>query len=99
MTLENFSFELPTRIEFGSGVISKVSEEVQNLGGKKVLIVADKGVIGAGLVKPVESSLNAAGINYVIFDQIVPNPRDHDCEDGYRFAQEENVDEIGRAHV
>jgi alcohol dehydrogenase len=94
LTLENFSFELPTRIEFGSGVISKVSEEVQNLGGKKVLIVADKGVIGAGLVKPVESSLNAAGIDYVIFDQIVPNPRDHDCEDGYRFAQEENVDAI-----
>jgi len=35
MTLSTFSFQLPTRIEFGAGIISKVGEEAKALGGKK----------------------------------------------------------------
>jgi len=53
MSLSTFSFQLPTRIEFGTGVISTVGKEAKALGGKKVLVVADKGVQKAGLVKPV----------------------------------------------
>lgn len=92
MTLSTYSFALPTRIEFGQGVIANVGEEAKAFHAKKVMLVADKGVIGAGLTKPVEESLKKAEINYCIFDEIVPNPRDTHCQMGYELAKKEEVD-------
>ena len=66
MGLSTYSFSLPTRIEFGDGVIKNVGQEAKKLGATKVMIVSDKGVIGAGLVKPVEEALRAEGVGYVL---------------------------------
>jgi alcohol dehydrogenase len=93
-TLTTYAFELPTRIEFGEGVIATVGQEVKKIGAKRVLIVADKGVINAGLTQGVEKSLSEAGIPYLIFDKIVPNPRDTDCHLGYEIAKEEKIDAL-----
>jgi alcohol dehydrogenase len=92
MTLSAYSFALPTRIEFGEGVVSRAGEEALALGAKRALLVADKGVIGAGLTKPVEESLKAAGIPYSVYDQIVPNPRDIHVEEGFGAAKEAGAD-------
>jgi alcohol dehydrogenase len=94
MIVSTYSFAIPTRIEFGEGVIQKAGEEARGLGAKKVMLVADKGVIGAGLTEPVEESLTTAGIPYVIFDRVVPNPRDVHVEEGFRAAKEEGVDAL-----
>lgn len=94
MVLSTYSFELPTRIEFGEGIIKNVAVETKKLNAKKVMIVADKGVIEAGLVLPVQKSLKDAGISYLIFDKIVPNPRDTDCNDGYVLAKNEGIDTL-----
>lgn len=94
MVLSTYSFELPTRIEFGEGVIKNVAIEARKLNAKKVMIVADKGVIGAGLVLPVQKSLKDAGITYLTFDRIVPNPRDTDCTAGYELAKKEGIDTL-----
>lgn len=94
MMVNDYSFAIPTRIEFGIGIIDKVGDEARKLGGTKVLIVADKGIIKAGIVAKVEAKLNEAAIPYVIFDEVVPNPRDKDCEKGYAFAQSEKIDLI-----
>lgn len=92
MGLSTFSFALPTRIEFGAGIIKNVGKEAKALGATKVMIVADKGVIGAGLVKPVEDALRAEQIDYVLFDKIVANPRIVHCNEGYEMARGEHVD-------
>ncbi len=92
MTLSTFSFALPTRIEFGQGVISTVGAEASALGAKKVMLIADKGVVAAGLTLPVIDSLKASNISFVTFDKIVPNPRDLDCQEGYQYALKEGVD-------
>ena len=92
MTLSQYSFALPTRIEFGEGVIGKAGSEAKALGATKVMLVADKGVIAAGLTRPVEESLKSEGIPYVVFDHIVPNPRDIHCHEGYELAKAEGVD-------
>jgi alcohol dehydrogenase len=42
----------------------------------------------------VEKSLSEAGIPYLIFDKIVPNPRDTDCHLGYEIAKEEKIDAL-----
>ncbi|SFQ16038.1 alcohol dehydrogenase [Oscillibacter sp. PC13] len=91
MGLSTYSFKLPTRVEFGSGVINKVGQEAKALGATKVMIISDKGVINAGLVKPVEESLTAAGIDYMIFDHVVANPRITSCNEGAEIAKAEKV--------
>lgn len=92
MTLSKYSFALPTRIEFGEGVVNDAGKEAKALGASKVMLVADKGVIAAGLTEAVEESLKKEGIDYVIYDQIVPNPRDIHCVAGHEFAVKEGVD-------
>jgi alcohol dehydrogenase len=70
----------------------KAGDEAKALGATKVMLVADKGVVNAGLTAPVEESLKKKGIPYIIFDNIVPNPRDVHCEEGFRVAKDAGVD-------
>ncbi len=90
--MQEFEFQLPTRIKFGDGVSKEAGAEAKALGATKVLIVADKGVIGAGLTKPVEKSLEDAGVPYIYHDNLNSNPRIWQCEEGYEVAKKEGVD-------
>lgn len=92
MTLSKYSFDLRTRIEFGDGMIANVAEFARELGITKVLLVADKGIISAGLTKPVEEALKEGGMPYVIFNGLVANPRDVNALDGAEFAKKEGID-------
>lgn len=67
-----------TRICFGPGMVKKAGEEIK-LFGNKVLIVCDEGVKKAGIVDKVTDSLNRSGIGYVIYDNVMANPRDTGC--------------------
>jgi alcohol dehydrogenase class IV len=59
----------------GTGSSNALGEEVKKLGIDKVLVVTDTGVISAGLLKGIEASLAAAGVDYAIFDGVEPEPR------------------------
>lgn len=66
------------------------------------MVIADKGIIACGIVAPIEASLKAEGVDYVIYDQIVPNPRDIHCIAGAEFAREHGIDgmiAIGRRQL
>ena len=43
MGLSTYTFQLPTRIEFGAGVAKTAGKEAKKLGATKVMLVADKG--------------------------------------------------------
>lgn len=92
MGISNFTFQLATRIEFGEGYLTHAGAEAKKLGITKAMVIADKGIIAAGIVQPIEDSLKAEGVDYVIYDQIVPNPRDIHCIAGAEFAKEHKVD-------
>lgn len=90
--LWDFSFNLPTRIEFGNGKINNVGEYVRELNGEKVLIVTDQGLRKAGVIDKLLNVLDEQGIKYVVFDDTKPNPRDVDCMVAYELAKQEKVD-------
>jgi alcohol dehydrogenase len=93
--MSKFRFNLPTRIEFGSGVLSLVGQVAAEItGGRRVLLVSDEGLKKAGLVSRVEGSLKAAGFELLIFDQVKPNPRASDCEAGGEEAKAFGADLI-----
>jgi alcohol dehydrogenase len=90
--MKNFSFQLPTRIEFGHGVSGSVGEEAKGVGGTRALVVTDSGVEAAGLVEPVVARLAEAGLATVIFDDVAPNPRDTSVDLGAQVAASEGCD-------
>lgn len=90
--MKTFSFQLPTRIEFGNGVSRNVGTEAAGLGGTRALVVTDPGLRTAGLVEPVVADLEAAGLSTVIFDDVAPNPRDTSVAAGAELAVAEGAD-------
>lgn len=74
MILER-SFELycPTKVKFGVGVSSEAGEEIRKLNGQKVMVVADPGVVAAGLLNGILLSLKKADLPHVVFDEVEVN--------------------------
>ena len=67
-------FYSPNKVLFGPNTIKSVGTEVLQLGGKKALIVTDPGVVQANLIQPIKASFEAAGVFYVVYDQVKPEP-------------------------
>lgn len=64
-----FRYEIPTVIEFGNGSIKTLADHVKALGGSKVLIVGDPGVVAAGVVDRLTEPLKTADIPYTNFSE------------------------------
>lgn len=72
--MQKLKHTLPPRIVIGDGVAKQVGKEAKILGATKVLLVSDKGVEAAGLVKPIREYLEGAGLGVEIFLDVQPNP-------------------------
>ncbi|GAX90019.1 iron-containing alcohol dehydrogenase family protein [Effusibacillus lacus] len=69
-----FSFHLPSFIEFGYGKASRLGERILQLGAGKVFLVADKGVESAGILNRLTESLQSSGLQYDIYTDVEPDP-------------------------
>jgi alcohol dehydrogenase class IV len=67
-------FQTTPRIVMGPGCLSQVQSEIQRLGGNKVMIVTDPGIVQAGIAGRMEEILAKAGIAFDRFDQVTPDP-------------------------
>lgn len=90
--LRQFSFELPTRIEYGVGVISKLGDELRLLKAQKVAIITDPGIIKAGLLDKITSILKEEKLLYNVFDGVDPNPKDRNVERGAQVVRSFEAD-------
>lgn len=92
MTLTNWQHHAPNRIVFGPGTVNTVGDEAKALGAKRVLVVTDGGVVGAGIADKVLDSLRAAGLEAFVFDKVEPNPRIKTVEQAYALFVEKGCD-------
>lgn len=90
--MKNYTFNIPTQIEFGVGTINKVPSLVTSLGCKNIMIVTDKGVVNAGILDKVTVTLDSENIHYIIFDEVEPDPSTDIIEKIYAKAKDENID-------
>jgi 4-hydroxybutyrate dehydrogenase len=81
-------WSFPTRVIFGAGAVRETGHEAKRLGVSKALLVADKGVASAGLLRPVEASLAKAGIAVTTFVDVDPNPLEKNVHEGVRAFRE-----------
>jgi len=89
---EPFSFFVPTRIEYGAGKVNQLVEEIKGLNSKRPLIITDKGVIKAGILKGIEEQLKENNIQYKVFSDVESNPRDTSVEKAVELAKEHKAD-------
>lgn len=73
---DTFVLETAKKVIFGFGAIKEVGREAGLAfgSGKKVLMVTDRGVVGAGLTVDAISSLKDSGFHVIVFDEVVPDP-------------------------
>ncbi len=67
-------FFSPQTIVSGVNALNSVVEEIKKLGGTKVLVVTDPGVVEAGLTTPLLDLIKRADISVDLFDDVNPDP-------------------------
>ena len=77
-----FSYHIPTQIEFGNGAIARLPEFVKALGGSRVLVVGDPGVLRAGLIDRVQAILTGASIFNAVFADVESDPATRSVDEG-----------------
>ncbi len=90
--LQNFTVTQPTQIQFGLDAIQDLPTTVTNLGGSKVLLVMDPGLVKAGLIDTVTAPLDAASISYTLYDSIDPEPGLKIADKGCKIAKKKKCD-------
>lgn len=81
--MHNCKFEVP-EIIFGRGMLNQVGPCARRLGGRKIFLVSDKGLFDAGWVDVAMRSLLEAGLEFIYYDNVTPNPKDHEVHDGFK---------------
>ena len=82
----------------GKGAIIAIPDEIKARGFKKVFVASDPDLIKFGVSKKVTDVLEAAGIDYVMFSDIKPNPTIENVQAGveaFKAAEADCIVAIG----
>ncbi|WP_210163140.1 iron-containing alcohol dehydrogenase [Salinarimonas rosea] len=91
----HFAFEMPAKIEFGTGIVRRLGEIVQlTCGGARALVVTDRGIVEAGIATKVTDVLDAKGIGHVLFADVQPEPDASGVEAAVELYRSGNCDVI-----
>jgi choline dehydrogenase len=86
------SFEIPTIMKHGLGAIKALADEAKALGMKRPLLVTDPGVVKVGLLDRAIGPLQAANLDYAVFDKVIPNPPIALVDEGADMYHREDCD-------
>lgn len=78
---------MPETLE-GAGSVKKLPDLIKKKGYNKVLVVTDKVLMDLGLPKGMLEAMDAARIEYVVYDGVQPNPTDRNVNEGLKLFRE-----------
>ena len=78
---------MPKTIE-GAGSIRQLPALIKENGFTKVLVVTDKVLISLGLLDSLFEAMAEAGVEYVVYDGVQPNPTDINVAEGVKLFKE-----------
>jgi alcohol dehydrogenase class IV len=84
--LSPFSFALPTRIEYGTGAVEKLAEELSLINARRVMLITDVRLASSGVLSRFTTYLASKRIAYDIFARVEANPKDYNVEEGAKKA-------------
>ncbi len=86
-----FTLGMPT-FTFGRGVLAEAGDEARELGLRRVALFTDRFLATGPLVAKVRASLERAGVDAVVYDEVSIEPTDASLEAAARFAAGAKVD-------
>ena len=72
--MSEFSFQTVPSLRFGEPAADALAPMVASFGARRLMLVTDPGVQGAGLVEPVVSALEASGLTVAVYDDVAADP-------------------------
>lgn len=94
MPLTVARFLMPPVSLIGCGAAKAVGDYLMKYGGKKTLIVTDKGLAKIGVADTIKKYIEEAGLQAVIYAGAEPNPTDLNVDDGVKAYQKNGCDSI-----
>lgn len=79
-------------MEFGVGITRETGKLLLERGHKKVMVIYDRGVKAAGVCDPIIESIQSAGIETVVYDDVVNDPTTTHIDEAGRIIRESGVD-------
>ena len=89
-----FSYFLPVNIQFGWNKVDNVAEFAAPYGKKALIVTGRSSAKKSGLYDRVVGKLDAAHIDYALFDQVDANPLTTTALDGAALAKSESCDMV-----
>ncbi|WP_320045736.1 iron-containing alcohol dehydrogenase [uncultured Ilyobacter sp.] len=72
--MKDFNFKIPQNIEFGMGSLNKLPKILKENNSDHVFLISDHGLESIGVVKKVQDIIEAGGVKYTTYLDVVPNP-------------------------
>ncbi len=94
MNMTNFEWSMPTKLNYAEGNLEKVGELTKGFGTKAMVVSYAQPGKGVWVVEKALESLDKAGISYILYDRIEPNPRVTTIDAGVEVFKREACDYI-----
>lgn len=87
-------FYVPEVNIMGRGCIESIGTKIKSLNYKKALLVTDSYLSNSSILKKVTDPLDKSGVDYLIFDNVKPNPTVNNVNEGLELLKKNNCDFI-----
>lgn len=94
MRVIGFDSRPRTRVVFGLNTLDRLGELARDLSTRRALLVTDAGIVAAGHVDRARQTLEAAGVEVVVFDGVRENPTTRDVDNCLEVARSSDIDTI-----
>ena len=92
--MQNFYYDIPTKVFFGEGQIQNLPELVSEFGQRALLVYGGGSVKRSGLYDTIVSLLKKAGITTWDLAGVEPNPRLSTVCRGVQICRENQIDVV-----
>ena len=93
--MNNFIYDIPTKVYFGKGMIEgNLGNELKKYGKNVLLTYGGGSIKKSGLYDRVKSEIESAGLKVFELSGIEPNPRIESVRVGVKICKEEHIDVV-----
>src|SRR3990172_2210474 len=89
-----FDHQPRTRLVCGLDAIERLGALARGVGGRKILVVPDPGIVAAGHVERARRALADARVDVTIFDRVRENPTTNNVDECLTAAKAAGIDAL-----
>ena len=94
MKSAQYKFFTPTKLLFGEGCSDDVGKWLKEMGGSRVLLVTDEGIVKVGLAEQIRNRIQNEQLTVLTYSEVQANPTVKNIHEGRELIAEENIDAV-----